>query len=85
MRKSRITLQFLAESVLMTVAGGVIGIAIGVASAMAITAYAGWSTYVSPTAILLGIVVSSTVGIGFGVYPATKAAALEPVDALRYE
>ena len=80
-----ITLQFLTESVLMTLTGGLLGILIGVASAPAITFYAGWSTYVSPLAVLLAIVVSMGVGLGFGLYPAMKAARLEPVDALRYE
>jgi putative ABC transport system permease protein len=80
-----ITLQFLTESVLMTLTGGLLGILIGVASAPAIAFYAGWSTYVSPLAVLLAIVVSMGVGLGFGLYPAMKAARLEPVDALRYE
>jgi ABC-type antimicrobial peptide transport system permease subunit len=83
--RNDITLQFLTESLLMTLVGGVLGIAIGVASALAITAYAGWSTYVSPVAVLLGITVSLSVGLIFGLYPAMKAARLEPVDALRYE
>lgn len=83
--RAEITVQFLVESVLMTLAGGFIGIVIGVVSAVGITAYAGWSTHVSPSAILLGVIVSSCVGIGFGVYPAMKAAHLEPVEALRYE
>jgi len=50
-----------------------------------ISAYAGWSTYVSITAVLLGFVVSFLVGLVFGLYPAMKAAALQSVDAMRYE
>lgn len=80
-----VTQQFLTESLMMTLVGGVLGVVIGVASAMGITAYAGWTTYVSPPAILLGIGVSLSVGLVFGIYPAVKAARLEPVDALRYE
>jgi putative ABC transport system permease protein len=80
-----VTKQFLTESLLMTLAGGVVGILIGVASALGITAYAGWATYVSPLSVVLGVAVSLTVGLVFGLYPAIKAAKLDPVDALRYE
>jgi putative ABC transport system permease protein len=83
--RTDVTIQFLTESLLMTFAGGVLGIVIGVASALGITAYAGWATYVSAPAVALGIVVSLSVGLVFGIYPAVKAAKLEPVDALRYE
>jgi putative ABC transport system permease protein len=80
-----VTQQFLTESLMMTLVGGLLGVVIGVASAVGITAYAGWTTYVSPPAVLLGIAVSLSVGLVFGIYPAVKAARLEPVDALRYE
>jgi ABC-type antimicrobial peptide transport system permease subunit len=52
---------------------------------MVITAYAGWQTFISPMAVAMALVVSITVGLGFGLYPAIKAARLEPVDAVRYE
>jgi ABC-type antimicrobial peptide transport system permease subunit len=58
---------------------------IGAIVSVVIAAYAGWSTYVSMTAILLGFIVSFLVGVVFGLYPAMKAAALQPVDAMRYE
>ena len=77
--------QFLAEALLMTMAGGLVGIAVGSLVAAAITAFASWTTYVSPSAILLGFVVSCLVGLAFGTYPALQAARLEPVDAMRYE
>jgi putative ABC transport system permease protein len=80
-----IVLQFLAESLLMTLAGGVAGIAVGVGVSWAITAYAGWSTRVSSSAVALAVIVSLLVGLTFGIYPATMAARLEPIDALRYE
>lgn len=77
--------QFLVESLLMTLGGGLIGIVIGVAVAWGITAYAGWTTRVSILAVVLGFVVSATVGLAFGFFPAIKAGRLEPVDALHYE
>ena len=80
-----IVAQFLVESLMMTAVGGVAGILLGVASSFAITAYAEWSTHVSTVSILLGFGVSVVVGLGFGIYPATKAARLQPVDAVRYE
>jgi putative ABC transport system permease protein len=80
-----VTLQFLTETLMMTLSGGALGIVIGAAVSWAITAFAGWSTRVSPLAVALGFVVSFVVGLVFGLYPAMKAAALEPVDAMRYE
>jgi len=80
-----IALQFLVESLLMTLSGGAAGIAIGVSVSWAITAYAGWSTRISPAAVALAVTVSFLVGLSFGIYPATKAAELAPIEALRYE
>ncbi len=80
-----ISLQFLAESLLMTLSGGLAGIVVGVATSWLVTLYAGWTTRLSLLSILLGLAVALAVGIGFGIYPARKAAALQPIDALRFE
>ena len=77
--------QFLVEAVTLSVAGGAIGIAMGVAASIAISYFADWSTVVSPGAILLAFVFSGLVGVFFGYYPARKAAFLDPIEALRYE
>jgi len=80
-----ITLQFLAESLLMTLSGGTAGIALGVVVSWLITVYASWTTRVSLMAVLLGFTVAVLVGLVFGIYPARQAAGLQPIDALRYE
>jgi putative ABC transport system permease protein len=80
-----VTLQFLTESLLMTLAGGTLGVALGMIASVAITAYAGWNTRISTQAIALGFGVSASVGLFFGLYPAMKAARFEPVDALHHE
>ncbi len=80
-----ITWQFLAEALLMTVGGGIVGIIVGAVASLGISAYADWRTHVSPAAVVLGFLVSLAVGVVFGLYPAMKAAALEPVDAMRHE
>ncbi len=84
-RRRDVTMQFLIETLLMTVGGGIAGIATGAIVSIGISAYAGWATHISVTAVLLGFVVSFLVGLVFGLYPAMKAAALQPVDAMRYE
>jgi putative ABC transport system permease protein len=80
-----VTVQFLTEALLMTVIGGALGIVVGVVTSRAISAFAGWSTHVSVRSVVLGFFVSFLVGLVFGLYPAMRAAALEPVDAMRYE
>jgi putative ABC transport system permease protein len=80
-----IVVQFLAESALMSAGGGVVGLAAGAALARAITAVAGWPTLVSLPAGVLALIVSLAVGLGFGVYPALRAARLDPIDAVRHE
>ncbi len=80
-----ISVQFLAESVMLTFLGGVIGIIFGWLAALAITQFAGITTSVSLTSVILAVGVSATIGIVFGYYPARRATGLNPIEALRYE
>ena len=84
-RKRDIAAQFLTESSLLTVTGGVVGSALGLVGAFLIQAFAGWPTAVHPLMLLTALLVALAVGIGFGFYPAWHAAGLEPMDALRRE
>jgi putative ABC transport system permease protein len=77
--------QFLTESLLLSVGGGFLGILIGVAVPLAVTFLAEISIPVSPLSILAAFIVSISVGIGFGMLPASRAANLNPTEALRYE
>jgi putative ABC transport system permease protein len=80
-----ILLQFLVEAVTLSLLGGVVGIALGLAGSRAITYFADWRTLVAPEAIALAFGFAAAVGIFFGFYPARKAARLDPIEALRYE
>ncbi len=84
-RTPDILLQFLAEAVILSVLGGLTGIALGSLVSFAIGHFAGWPTVISPLSIGLAFGFSALVGIFFGYYPASKAAALDPIEALRYE
>ncbi len=84
-KRSDILAQFLIEAVVLSVIGGAIGIALGVAGSLAIGKFADMQTVVTPGAVLLATGFSIGVGLFFGIYPATRAARLSPIDALRYE
>ncbi len=85
-KRGDILLQFLAEAVVLSVLGGLLGVALGIAGAQIITPLLGSSqAVVTPDSVALALAVSLGIGIFFGLYPANRAAGLNPIDALRYE
>lgn len=84
-KRKNILLQFLTEAVLLTLLGGLLGIALGAGGATIVSKILSWPTLISPVAITVAVLFSGAVGIFFGFYPARKAAALNPIEALRYE
>ena len=80
-----ILMQFLIEAVTLSFAGGIIGIVLGIGASKIMSAYAHWPTLISIGSIILAFCLSTAVGVFFGFYPARKAAALDPIEALRYE
>jgi len=84
-RSSAVRSQFLIESIVLSLTGGMIGIVLGVIVSLAIPKMLGWPTLVSTMAIVGSAIFSVAVGVFFGYYPARKAAALDPIEALRYE
>ena len=84
-RSSAVRSQFLIESIVLSLTGGTIGIVLGVVLSLVIPSFLGWPTLVSMMAIVGSVLFSAAVGIFFGYYPARKAAALDPIEALRYE
>ena len=84
-RSSAVRSQFLIESIVLSQTGGLFGIVLGLIVSLAIPRMLGWPTLVSTTAIVGSAIFSVAVGVFFGYYPARKAAALDPIEALRYE
>jgi putative ABC transport system permease protein len=80
-----ILVQFLVEALSLCLAGGVVGLLAGWGAAVALSRFANWNTAVAPEAILLAVGFSAAVGLFFGIYPARRAARLDPIVALRYE
>jgi putative ABC transport system permease protein len=84
-RGSDVLTQFLVESIVMGIAGGVVGLLLGLTSAKILGHFTGWETVISPLVMIVAVGFSGAVGVFFGYYPARKAAALNPIQALRYE
>jgi putative ABC transport system permease protein len=84
-RQSDIIRQFLTEAVMISIIGGLVGIAFGVSLSRIIAAAAGWSTVVTLASIAVAFGVSVGIGLLFGIYPAVQAAKLDPIEAIRYE
>jgi putative ABC transport system permease protein len=84
-RPSHVRIQFLAESILLCLCGGLVGLALGIGGAYGISQIAGWRTLIDPNSIVVSILFSAAIGVLFGYYPAHRAAALDPIEALHYE
>jgi putative ABC transport system permease protein len=83
--KRHIALQFLCETLLLTLSGAILGILLGICFSLLIGHFAGWKTIVKPWSVLLALGMSSGVGLFSGLYPALKAAAMNPITALRHD
>jgi putative ABC transport system permease protein len=83
--RTDILTQFLAESIVLCVLGGLVGMLLGAGTARALAKFAGWQTYVTADALLLAFGFSAAVGLVFGLWPARRAATLDPIEALRHE
>ena len=84
-RKKHVQSQFLIESVVLGLTGGIGGILIGVLASFVLSAVFGWPQLISPVAVVGSAVFSMAIGVFFGFYPAKKAASLDPIEALRYD
>ncbi|ANH83364.1 multidrug ABC transporter substrate-binding protein [Niabella ginsenosidivorans] len=84
-RGKDILMQFLVEAILISITGGLIGIALGITSSKLISVFLKWPTLVSESSVTLSFLVCAITGIFFGYYPAQKASGLDPIEALRYE
>ena len=84
-RRWDILAQFLAEAVVVSAVGGLAGILLGWLITVALSKAAGWTTSISPASVMLAFFFSASIGVIFGIYPAKKASALNPIDALRHD
>jgi len=84
-RGSDVMTQFLVESTVLSAAGGLLGLLLGLGGARIISSVTGWTTTISPLTVVVALAFSGAIGIFFGFYPARQAAELDPIEALRYE
>jgi ABC-type antimicrobial peptide transport system permease subunit len=84
-RPNHVRIQFLSESILLCIWGGILGLLLGVAGSFGLAKILGWPTLISYNSIFISIFFSAAIGVFFGYYPAHKAAAMDPIEALRYE
>jgi len=84
-KKMDIRMQFMAEAIAISLAGGIIGVALGYGISRAVAVFSGWSTIITAGSIGLSFGVSSIIGLVFGIYPAVQASNLDPIECLRYE
>jgi len=84
-KRKDILVQFLIESITLSLVGGLVGILLGIGGSVAISKIAKWTTTVTPISILISFFFAVAVGLFFGIYPANKASKLNPIEALRYE
>ena len=80
-----ILLQFLTEAILISITGGLIGVALGITATRLVTLFLHWPTLITESSITLSFLVCAITGVFFGYYPALKASRLDPIEALRYE
>ena len=84
-KRKVILLQFLIESLVLCLLGGALGIGLGSAAAVVMSKTLGWRLIITPASVLISFSFAALVGLFFGIYPAGKAARLDPIAALRYE
>ena len=84
-RAGQIRMQFLSESIGLSLTGGILGILLGAAASVVISHFLRWPTYISSISVIVSFAFSAAVGVFFGYYPAHRAASLDPIEALRYE